>query len=76
MEVTVVEKSDGKLLVHASTGAARCTFEADLVVHGAGRVPELDDLNLTAAGIQAEEHGLKVNEYPQSISNPGRLRSW
>jgi glutathione reductase (NADPH) len=70
MEVTAVEKADGKLLVHASTAGTRSMFEADLVVHGAGRVPELDDLNLAAAGVQAEERGVKVNEYLQSISNP------
>jgi len=70
MEVTAVEKSDGKLLVHASTGGTQETFEADLVVHGAGRVPELDDLNLAAAGVQTEVRGVKVNEYLQSVSNP------
>src|SRR5215472_7735924 len=70
MEVTAVEKSDGKLLVHASTVGTRSMFEADLVVHGAGRVPELDDLNLAAAGVQEEERGVKVNAYLQSISNP------
>jgi len=70
MEVMVVEKSDGKLLVHASTADTRSMFEADLVVQGAGRVPELDDSNLAAAGVQAEERGVEVNEYLQSISNP------
>jgi len=69
-EVTAIEKSDGKLLVHALTAGTQSMFEADLVVHGAGRVPELDDLNLAAAGVQAEERGVKVNEYLQSISNP------
>ena len=45
-------------------------FEAHLVVHGAGRVPDIHDLNLAAAEIQAEERGVLVNEYLQSISNP------
>jgi len=41
------------------------------VVHGAGRVPEIDDLHLGAAGIEWDAHdGVKVNEYVQSISNP------
>jgi len=47
----------------------RKVFEAELVVHGAGRVPEIDDLNLAAAGVQVEERGIRVNEYLQSISN-------
>jgi len=45
-------------------------FEAELVVHGAGRVPEISDLNLATARVQAEERGILVNEYLQSISNP------
>lgn len=39
-------KYDRKLMVHASAGSTRETFEADLVVHGAGRVPERDDSDL------------------------------
>jgi glutathione reductase (NADPH) len=68
--VVSVEKSDDKLSVHVSTVGEREVFEADLVVHGAGRVPEIDDLNLAAAGVQTEERGVSVNEYLQSISNP------
>ncbi|MCU1260552.1 MAG: pyridine nucleotide-disulfide oxidoreductase [Bryobacterales bacterium] len=46
-------------------------FEADLVVHGAGRVPEIDDMQLAEAGIEWDpRRGVKVNEYLQSISNP------
>jgi glutathione reductase (NADPH) len=70
MEVVAVEKSGDKLSVHASIAGAQKVFEADLVVHGAGRVPEIDDLNLAAAGVRTEERGVRVNEYLQSISNP------
>ena len=46
-------------------------FKADLVVHGAGRVPEIDDMNLAEAGIEWDPYrGVKVNEYLQSVSNP------
>ncbi len=69
MEVVAVEKSGDKLLVHVSIAEAHRVFEADLVVHGAGRVPEIDDLNLVAAGVEAGERGVRVNEYLQSISN-------
>ena len=65
-----IEKSGDKLSVHASAGNERKVFEAELVVHGAGRVPEISDLNLAAAGVQAEERGIRVNQYLQSISNP------
>ncbi len=46
-------------------------IEADMVVHGAGRVPEIDDLDLVTAGIEHEnKRGVKVNEYLQSVSDP------
>jgi glutathione reductase (NADPH) len=44
--------------------------EADLVVHGAGRVPAVDELNLSAAGIETEHGGVKVTAWLQSTSNP------
>ena len=40
------------------------------LVHGAGRVPEIDDLDLGTADVQSEKRGVKVNEYLQSVSNP------
>lgn len=45
-------------------------LQADLVVHGAGRVPAIDQLDLSAAGIEATASGIAVNEYLQSRSNP------
>src|SRR5262249_18850661 len=33
------------------------TFPADLVVHAAGRLPDIEDLNLSAAGIEIERRG-------------------
>ena len=38
--------------------------------HAAGRVPEIDDLNLDAAGIEWEKRGVRVNEFLQSVSIP------
>ena len=46
------------------------TLKADMVVHGAGRVPNTEELDLTAGGIEYNEMGVKVNEFLQSISNP------
>ena len=45
--------------------------EADMVVHGAGRVPNIDGLDLSnAGGVQCTHKGITVNEYLQSVSNP------
>jgi glutathione reductase (NADPH) len=40
-----------------------------MVVHSAGRVPEIDDMNLGAAGVAWDGQGVKVNEFLQSVSN-------
>jgi glutathione reductase (NADPH) len=69
-EVTGVEKDSGRLAVRASASGQQRRFEADMVVHAAGRVPEIDDMNLDAAGVAWDGQGVKVNEFLQSVSNP------
>lgn len=67
-EATAIEKTAGGFVVRTTGEPAAVT--ADLVVHGAGRVPEIDDLDLQAGGIERGPRGVKVNEFLQSISNP------
>jgi glutathione reductase (NADPH) len=69
-EVIRVEKSSGQLVVRASASDQQRTAEADMVVHAAGRVPEIDDMNLDVAGVTRDSQGVKVNEFLQSVSNP------
>ena len=69
-EVKSISKDDHHFAVKSSDDNGEQTFEADLVVHGAGRVPDIDDLDLEQAGIKREKEGVSVNEYLQSISNP------
>ena len=45
-------------------------IECDMVVHGAGRIPNTYGLDLAAAGVEHTTQGIKVNEYLQSVSNP------
>jgi glutathione reductase (NADPH) len=46
------------------------TIKADLVVHGAGRVPNISNLNLDTGNIKYDsKKGITVNEYLQSVSN-------
>src|SRR5207247_9860377 len=66
-EVEAIERAAPSVRVRVRGGA---TYEADLVVHGAGRVPEIDDLDLVRAGVDREARGVTVNEYLQSVSNP------
>ncbi len=69
-EAEGIEKGSGHLIVRTSTSGQKRTLEADMVVHAAGRVPEIDDLNLNATGVEWGERGVKVNDFLQSVSNP------
>ena len=69
-EVIGVEKGGGQLVVRASASGQQRTFEADMVVHAAGRVPEIDDMNLDEGGVAWDSQGVTVNEFLQSVSNP------
>jgi len=69
-EVMGVEKRSGQLVVRASASGQQRTFEADMVVHAAGRVAEIDDMNLDAAGVACDSQGVRVNAFLQSVSNP------
>ncbi|MTV27976.1 NAD(P)/FAD-dependent oxidoreductase [Nitriliruptoraceae bacterium ZYF776] len=46
------------------------TIDVDLVVHGAGRVPELSRLDLDAAGVETGRRGVRVAPHLQSTTNP------
>lgn len=68
--VEAVEKDGDHFVVKTSTQEGKQAFEADLIVHGAGRVPDIDDLDLEKAGVVRERKGVSVNEFLQSVSNP------
>jgi glutathione reductase (NADPH) len=69
-EAIGIEKSSAHLIVRALASGETSTFQADMVVHAAGRVPEINDLNLDAVGIEWTKQGVRVNEFLQSVSNP------
>lgn len=48
---------------------ATSRIDCDMVVHGAGRIPNVEGLDLAAAGIEHTMQGIRVNEYLQSVSN-------
>lgn len=68
--VESVRKSSGGFTVRASREGNAMSFDADLVVHAAGRTPELEPLDLGKAGVEIEKGRLKLNDYLQSVSNP------
>jgi glutathione reductase (NADPH) len=57
--------------VHVGHGDHSHTIDADLVVHGAGRVPNSANIGAQQGRVELEHHGaIRVNEFLQSVSNP------
>ena len=69
MPVESVEEGPDRLLVHAGKDGEHI-FEAEMVVHGAGRVPNIESLDLKAGEVSVDEKGIAINQHLQSISNP------
>lgn len=65
-----IAEESGQFIVHGSFNDSLQSFEADMAVHGAGRVPDIDDMNLQTAGVERTKRGIAVNDYLQSVSNP------
>ncbi len=68
--VEEVVKDGDELRIKLSTPQGRDEIVCDLVVHGAGRVPNVEALNLDVADVDVGPRGIRVNEYLRSISNP------
>jgi glutathione reductase (NADPH) len=64
--VAAVRKSGGALLVEAGGRELPC----DLVVHGAGRIPDLRALDLDAGGVASGPRGVEVGDDLRSTTNP------
>ena len=69
-EVRGVDAAAGGVVVRGLQNGSERRFEADLAVHGAGRVPDIDDLDLDVAGVKRDKGGIIVNQFLQSVSNP------
>ena len=71
-EVRGVETLADRVIVLGARGGQERRFETDMAVHAAGRVPDVADLDLDRAGVKRDRRGgVVVNEYLQSVSNPG-----
>lgn len=69
--VTAVEKRGNSYLVRADGDRGGETVEADLVVHGAGRIPHTEGLCLQEANVATDaKGGVLVNQFLQSLTNP------
>lgn len=58
VQIASIDQFSGGFRVHTRGGDL---LDADLIVHGAGRVPNIEDLNLDAAGIEYSARGIAVD---------------
>ena len=66
-----ISQTDDGLTVRAtSPDGKQIEIAADLVIHAAGRVPELASLDLAAGNVAVEKGRLKLTSSLQSVSNP------
>jgi glutathione reductase (NADPH) len=68
--VVAVERTSTGYRAELDSSGTRETLECDLVVHGAGRTPDLSGLDLDAAGVDWGERGVRVAGHLQSTTNP------
>lgn len=68
--VTSIVKTERGYQVTGERSGQVETREFDLVVHGAGRTAEVSGLDLDAARVEWDQHGVRVAAHLQSTTNP------
>ncbi len=70
-EATRIGKRDSSYQLLLTAQGRTEALEADLIVHGGGRIANLAGLDLGAANVATEPNGgVRVNEFLQSVTNP------
>jgi glutathione reductase (NADPH) len=70
VSVTRIDPAGERPRVSFTKDGAEHVIEAERVVNGAGRVADLDGLDLDAAGVRHEGGRVPVDEFLRSVSNP------
>lgn len=65
-----IEKDGEGYVVHVKRNGESIRMECDMVFHGAGRIPDIDELDLDTGNVKGDRKGIAVNEFLQSVSNP------
>ncbi|MDX2447746.1 MAG: NAD(P)/FAD-dependent oxidoreductase [Desulfobacterales bacterium] len=63
VQITAIERNAGGISLMTKDGAS---FSTDIVVNGAGRAADIDDLDLDRAGIDYTRRGIVVNDSMQT----------
>ncbi|NGZ77654.1 dihydrolipoyl dehydrogenase family protein [Saccharibacillus alkalitolerans] len=67
-KISRTESGEGYVLEGTENGQP-FRLECGLAVHGAGRVPNVDELDLEKGGVEADKKGVTVDEHLRSVSN-------
>ncbi len=67
---SVTRTQEGLTVRATSPNGPQIAAIADLVIHAAGRAPELESLNLAAGDVAVDEGRLRLTPGLQSVSNP------
>ena len=70
VEIRSISTTGDELSVEFNHDGRTLTVQADRVVNGAGRVANVDTLNLAAANITYDGVHIEVDQYLRSVSNP------
>src|SRR5271157_5451859 len=70
VEIRRIERTADRLRVVYQEGGSERTVEAERVVNGAGRVANVDGLDLAAGKVQSERGRIALDAYLCSTSNP------
>ncbi len=68
--VEKIEEQGTQYKIIAEKDGKSFEMEAGVVVNGAGRIPNIESLNLEKGKVSYSEKGIEVNQYLQSPSNP------
>jgi glutathione reductase (NADPH) len=71
IQIEALDYLDNHYQLYFTNDAGKHALEADLVVHGAGRLPWVQPLELKKANVELNEKGgIRVNDWLQSETNP------
>ncbi|MDN5340819.1 MAG: glutathione reductase [Euryarchaeota archaeon] len=70
MPLVSIERDGEALRVRAGREGEEKTFGADMVVHGAGRVSVVEELDPAAGNVETDRRGIVVDDHLRSVSNP------
>jgi glutathione reductase (NADPH) len=70
VKVKAIAKSGRRLAVSFEQDGGAHTIKADRVVNGAGRIADVDTLDLAAGNVRLRDGRIELDEYMRSVSNP------